>query len=157
MDRRRGPSGGLWWCVAVALFLAGAPPLSAQEACMEPESLVRLDAEWERALLERDAVRLNSLLADDFVWVHNHASAVDSKETLLRGASGPLPEGAPVTRSRTRSGVEARVLGRTGVVSGYTLVDRGPSPTTYHFMRTYVEVDGVCLLLANHTMEVPEG
>jgi hypothetical protein len=35
-------------------------------------------------------------------------------------------------------------------------VDRGPQPTTYHFMRTYVLVTGKWKLIANHTMAIPE-
>jgi hypothetical protein len=48
------------------------------------------------------------------------------------------------------------ILGNTGVVSGYTVVDRGPSPVTYHFMRTYTKVNGKYQLLANHTMAIPD-
>ncbi|RMA64790.1 hypothetical protein BXY75_1671 [Ulvibacter antarcticus] len=35
-------------------------------------------------------------------------------------------------------------------------MDRGPSPITYHFMRTYVEINERCYLIANHTMAIPE-
>jgi hypothetical protein len=60
------------------------------------------------------------------------------------------------TRSRISRDVKAIVLGKTAIVTGITVVDRGPSPVTYHFMRTYVEVKGKCLLLANHTMAIPD-
>lgn len=29
-------------------------------------------------------------------------------------------------------------------------------PTTFNYMRTYVEIDGKCYLIANHTMAIPE-
>jgi hypothetical protein len=42
------------------------------------------------------------------------------------------------------------------MVSGFTRVDRGLQPTSYHIMRTYALVDGKWKLLANHTMAIPE-
>ena len=133
-----------------------APPASAQGSCLDPTALIELDGEWERALLESDAELLGRLLADDFVWVHNHASGVDTKAALIERVSNASSSAAGATRSRVSSDVETRILGSTGVVTGFTVVDRGPGSTRYNFMRTYVEVGGRCVLLANHTMEVPE-
>jgi hypothetical protein len=138
--------------LTVVLFGAVANPISAQESCLDPAALIRLDSMWEKALLESDANFLAPLLAEDFIWVHNHASTVDTKELLLER----LSHGSGDTRSRISSDVVARILGSTGVVTGFTIVDRGPTPTRYNFMRTYVEVSGRCLLLANHTMAIPE-
>ena len=128
----------------------------AQKSCLDPENLKNLDSQWEKALLDSDAEFLESLLADDFIWVHNHASMVDSKEALLKRASNPNVRATGDTKSRVSKDVKAIVLGSTGVVIGITIVDRGPTPTTYHFMRTYTVVDGKCYLLANHTMAIPD-
>lgn len=143
----------LYGLTAVLLGLA-AWPASAQESCMNPDTLLRLDSEWERALLESDAERLRTLLAEDYIWVHNHASDVDTKASLLERASDPAIGTAGSARSRTQSDVECRVLGSTGVVTGFTVVDRPEGATRYNFMRTYAEVSGRCLLLANHTMAI---
>ena len=137
------------------LLLFAVWPASAQESCLNAEALLRVDAEWERALLESDAERLRTLLAEDFIWVHNHASAVDTRASLLERASDPAVGTAGSARSRTQSNVEYRILGSTGVVNGFTVVDRGSRSNRYNFMRTYAEVSGRCLLLANHTMEIP--
>jgi hypothetical protein len=142
--------------LAAALVAAVANPLTAQAACLDPAALIQLDAKWEKALLDSDADFLATLLAKDFVWVHNHASSVDSRESLLERTSNRAP-GAGDTRSRVQSEVVARVLGSAAIVTGFTVVDRGPTPTRYNFMRTYVEVSGRCLLLGNHTMAIPEG
>ena len=139
--------------LAAVLLLFAVWPVLAQESCLDPDALLRLDAEWERALLESDAERLRTLLAEDFIWVHNHASAVDTKASLLERASNPA---VGTARSRTQSNVEYRILGSTGVVNGFTVVDRGSRSNRYNFMRTYAEVSGRCLLLANHTMEIPD-
>ena len=142
--------------VAMVLLGLGVMSLAAQGSCLDPGALVQLDGEWERALLESDAERLAAMLADDFIWVHDHASLTDTKSSLLERASDPAVGATGATRSRVSSDVVARVLGSTGVVTGFTEVDRGPGPTTYNFMRTYVEISGTCLLLANHTMQVPK-
>lgn len=129
---------------------------SAQKKCLNQVHLKNLDASWERAQLELDHDFLNSLLADDFIWVHNHANTIDSKLTVLERVKRHLRDNNKTTKSRISSDVKVIISGATGIVTGYTIVDRGPTPTTYHFMRTYAEVNGTCLLVANHTMAIPE-
>jgi len=120
------------------------------------QQLVDLDKSWERALLNSEVEFLDQLLADEFIWVHNHASLIDGKPEVLSRAKkirGGQPDD---TRNRSSRDQQVVLLGQTAVVSGFTLVDRGPQPTTYHFMRTYVLVDGSWKLLANHTMAIPK-
>ncbi|MBM3168472.1 MAG: nuclear transport factor 2 family protein [Bacteroidetes bacterium] len=120
------------------------------------QQLVDLDKSWERALLNSEVEFLDQLLADEFIWVHNHASLIDGKPEVLSRAKkirGGQPDD---TRNRSSRDQQVVLLGQTAVVSGFTLVDRGPQPTTYHFMRTYVLVDGYWKLLANHTMAIPK-
>ncbi len=140
----------------LALLLAVFPCYLtlAQNTCLDKASLKTLDAQYEKALLESDEDFLENLLAKDFIWVHNHNSMTDTKDALVKRAKNSTATGN--TRARTQSNVQVIILGATAVVTGITVVDRGPKPTTYHFMRTYVELDGKCKLLANHTMAVPE-
>ncbi|MFM7630049.1 MAG: nuclear transport factor 2 family protein [Algoriphagus sp.] len=120
------------------------------------EQLVELDKGWERAMLNSEVEFLENLLAEEFVWVHNHASLIDGKPEVLSRAK-KIRAGQPNdTRNRSPRDHQVVLLGQTAVVSGFTVVDRGPQPTTYHFMRTYVLVDGSWKLLANHTMAIPE-
>ena len=130
--------------------------VKAQESCLQPENLKKLDTSWEKAQLESDKETLSSLLHEDFIWVHNHASAFDNKTAVLNRALKHKNSGTKNARSRTSKDVTVIVSGATGIVSGYTIVDRGPRPTKYHFMRTYVATEGKCLLIANHTMAIPE-
>jgi ketosteroid isomerase-like protein len=122
----------------------------------QKEELLRLDQGWEKSLLVSDVDFLENLLADDFVWVHNHASLIDRKEQAIARAKRIQAGQANDTRNRTSRDQQVVILGETGVVSGFTVVDRGPSPTTYHFMRTYARVNGEWKLLGNHTMAIPE-
>jgi len=139
-----------------AVLALAATPASAQQSCLDHDALIRLDAQWEQALLESNVDALATLMAEDFIWVHDHASMVDTKASVLERASDASVGASGFPRSRVSSDVEARVLGSTGVVTGFTVVDRGPTPTRYNFMRTYVEVGGRCVPLANHTMAIPE-
>lgn len=135
----------LWFCSHLTL------------AQNQKEQLLTLDLGWEKALLSSEVDFLENLLADEFVWVHNHASLVDGKEQAIARAKQIQAGQTNDTRNRTSRDQQVVILGETGVVSGFTVVDRGPSPTTYHFMRTYALVDGKWKLLANHTMAIPEG
>jgi hypothetical protein len=119
--------------------------------------LLELDKGWEKALLTSDVEFLEKLVADEFIWVHNHAGLIDGKDAVLSRAKRIKAGQADDTRNRTSNNQQVVILGMTGIVSGYTLVDRGPSPTLYHFMRTYTWVAGDWKLLGNHTMAIPEG
>lgn len=129
---------------------------SAQTTCMTEENIKLLDAKWEEANLHPDPDFFESTLGEEFVWVHNHVSMVDSKGTVVEGAKKKKAAGTSNTRSRVQRDVKVAITGNTAVVTGITVVDRGPEPTTYHFMRTYVEIDGKCLLIGNHTMAIPK-
>ncbi len=135
-------------CFSFIQFLTQAQTLE--------QKLLSLDQGWEKALLESDVTFLENLLAEDFIWIHNHAGQIDGKEAAVGRAKRIKAGQADDTRNRTSRDQQVVILGTTGVVSGYTVVDRGPSPTTYHFMRTYALVDGQWKLLGNHTMAIPE-
>jgi ketosteroid isomerase-like protein len=128
----------------------------AKESCLNPEKLKSLDASWEEAQLNSDVEFLESILAEDFIWVHNHANTIDTKTAVINRANKYKSSDTQNARSRKSMNVKVIVSGATGIVSGITIVDRGASPTTYHFMRTYVESNGKCLLIANQTMAVHE-
>ena len=120
------------------------------------ERLLELDRSWERALLNSEVAILEELLAEEFIWVHNHASLIDGKAETLSRAKRIRAGQQDDTRNRSPRDQKVVLLGQTAVVSGFTLVDRGPQPTNYHFMRTYALVEGKWKLLANHTMAIPE-
>jgi hypothetical protein len=81
---------------------------------------------------------------------------VDTKAAAIKRAETQAANGTTNTRSRVQSDVKVAITGNVAIVTGFTIVDRGPTPTRYHFMRTYMEKDGQCLLVGNHTMAVPE-
>ena len=120
------------------------------------EQLIELDKGWEKALLNSEVEFLENLLAEEFIWVHNHATQIDGKAEALSRAKKIRAGKQDDTRNRSPRDHQVVLLGQTAVVSGFTVVDRGPQPTTYHFMRTYALLAGKWKLLANHTMAIPE-
>ncbi len=132
-------------------------PAFSQAQSSAEQKLLELDLGWEKALLESDSEFLEELLADDFIWVHDHASLTDGKDAVVTRAK-QIQAGQPDnTKGRVSRDQKVVILGNTAIVSGFTVVDRPPSPMTYHFMRTYTMVDGKYILLANHTMALPDG
>lgn len=129
---------------------------NAQRTCMTEENIKALDAQWEEANLHPNPEFMETTLAPEFVWVHNHASMIDTKESTVKRSVTQKANGTSNTKSRNQSDVKVSISGNTAIVTGFTLVDRSPTPTNYHFMRTYVEKDGKCYLVGNHTMAVPE-
>ncbi|MBN3518442.1 nuclear transport factor 2 family protein [Algoriphagus lutimaris] len=129
---------------------------SAQTTCMTAESIKLLDSKWEEANLHPNPDFFETTLGEEFVWVHNHGTMVDSKWSVVERAKKQKAAGTSNTRSRSQRDVKVAISGNTAVVTGITVVDRGPQPTTYHFMRTYVEIGGKCYLIGNHTMAIPK-
>jgi len=139
------------------LFLLLFSSLAIQAQNSESQ-LIELDKGWEKALFESNVQFLDDLVSEKFVWVHNHATLIDGKEAVLnRARKIQAGQQQNDTRNRTSRDQQVVILGQTAVVSGFTVVDRGPSPTTYHFMRTYSWTEGRWKLLGNHTMAIPEG
>src|SRR5690606_10271999 len=98
----------------------------------QTQELIQLDLSWEKALLTSDVDFLEKLLAEDFLWVHNHASLIDGKAEAVARAKRIQAGQANDTRGRTSRDHQVAILGQAAVVSGITVVDRGPSPVTYH-------------------------
>ena len=132
--------------------------ISAQEGCLTFENLKDLDASWEKALLEINLDFIEKNVSENFIWIHNHASRIDSKESLLASGQKLIEDDTRNSKSRVQKDVQVLISESTAIVTGYTTVERfnGTKPTTYNFMRTYVEIDGECYLIANHTMVIPE-
>ena len=141
----------------IASGLAGVLSCMAHaESCLNEKKLAALDTLYEQALQTGNAVFLDKLLAPEFLWVHNLASAKETKAQLLSRVQQP-EEQAYARRSHNMS---LHRLDTTVVVEGLSSVDKlNPDGKTlrtsrYQFMRTYVEHKGQCMLLAVQTMKV---
>jgi hypothetical protein len=65
------------------------------------EQLLTTDLGWGKALLSSDMTFLENLLANEFIWVHNHASMIDGKEQAIASAKRLQTGQADDTRNRT--------------------------------------------------------
>ncbi len=126
------------------------------ESCLDEKNLVALDDQYEKALQTGDAIFIDKLLAPEFLWVHNLASAKETKVQLLERVKKPEEQ----AHARRSHDVSLHRLGNTVVLEGLSSVDKlNPDGKTlrtsrYQFMRTYVEQQGECKLLAVQTMKV---
>jgi ketosteroid isomerase-like protein len=139
------------------LALCCALPLQSFAApCLPVPDLIQRDQQYEEALRVGDVAFLQAWLADDFVWVHNLASQVETRAVVLARSEHP----AVVHKSRTTSDVHGHVLGDTVVLRGLNTVEQWNADgktwksNRYQFMRTYVNVGGACKLLSTQTMKV---
>lgn len=138
------------------LIAVGCLPSVANAApCLPAVALIEHDRRYEAALRGGDVAFLRAALADDYVWVHSLGSQIETKAALLDRLQRPAP-----FKSRTTSDVHAHVQGNTVVLRGLSTVEQwnadGATFRTnrYQFMRTYVNVDGQCKLLAVQTMNL---
>jgi ketosteroid isomerase-like protein len=139
--------------VCLAIFVS---PITRAETCLDNKKLTTLDAQYEDALRTGDTKFLDKLLAPEFSWVHNLASLKENKVQLLARMQKPEE---PIKERRSHD-IDFHRLGNTAVLQGLSSVDKwNPDGKTfrtsrYQFMRTYVEQQGECKLLAVQTMKV---
>ena len=143
--------------IRIAILLLSLTACAAQAGqCLQPDKLKMLDQQYEEALRVADVDFLQTLLAEDYVWVHNLAVAMESKSVLLQR----LKDQQEIAKARRSHDITVHRLGNTAVLSGLSTVDKNnPDGKTfrtsrYRFMRTYVEDKSGCRLLAVQTMKV---
>lgn len=142
------PNAG--FCLGVLQLILASMSLAD---CLEDESLKALDYRYEQALRTGDKPFLDKLLAEDFVWIHNHGVQLETRQELL----GRFGEDYKPTKAREQAEVRVRRLGDTAVIHGSTTVEEskvdGLHINTYQFLRTYVATGEGCKLLAGQTMK----
>ncbi len=150
-NRRRKPVLRRLCGTLISMMLVHAPLSWAD--CLDAKQLKALDYDYEQALRTGNKPFLDALLAEDFVWIHNHGVQVETRaELLARFGDGYKP-----TKSREQADVQVRRLEETAVIHGSTTVQEiksdGLHANTYQFLRTYVATDDGCKLLAGQTMK----
>lgn len=142
----------------ILFALIGALPLVALAApCLPAPALIERDAQYEEALRVGNVQFLQSLLADEYVWVHSLGSQIESRGSLLARMAKPV-----VFKARGTSDVHVHVQGDTSVVRGVSTTEQWNADGTtwrtnrYQFMRTYVNVGGECKLLSVQTMNLKQ-
>lgn len=141
--------------VTAFIVLCFAAITVSAKSCLPVADLIVRDSQYEEATRTGNVDFLENLLADDFVWVHNLASAVEDKAVIIARAKN-LQE---TPKARTTSDVHAHILQNTVVLRGLSSVDKWNTDGTwrtsrYQFMRTYVSTTKGCKLLSVQTMKI---
>src|SRR4051812_13743631 len=103
------------------LSLCCALPIQAFAApCLPVPDLIQRDQQFEEALRVGDVGFLQAWLAEDYVWVHNLASQIETRAVVLARSERPTV----VHKSRTTSDVHGHVLGDTVVLRGLSTVEQ---------------------------------
>jgi ketosteroid isomerase-like protein len=131
------------------------PVIASAAPCLPSDALIKLDSQYEEALRTGDVPFLQSLLADDYVWVHTLGTQVETRDILLARLAKPV-----VYKARSTGDVHVHVQGETSVLRGVSTTEQWNQDGStfrsnrYQFMRTYVNVAGQCKLLSVQTMNL---
>ncbi len=121
--------------------LSVSPPAAAQGSTKAAEqALYRIEDEFARAVVRRDAKALGRIVAPN--WVYSDESGVMGRAEGIK----VFTSGTDTVTSATNSGMRAMVYGDAAVVIGILrMKGRGPSgpfDRRYRYTDTWVKLDG---------------
>ena len=141
-------NGNVVMTVATLLVvLLSTGTAGAQDAVEEAE------AEWSRALIAADSAALDTIYADDLVYVHS-AGSVDTKQEWL----GAIVGGRIDFSAMTRRDLKVRNYGSTAVVNALYDVVINSRPMTIQYLTVYVkdeELRGRWRIVTQQTATLP--
>lgn len=134
--------------LVMAMMLAAAP-------MQDPDSsaLVKLEDDWARALVRRDTVTFQRLLAPGFVYSENDQTM--TREDVLRSvASGP-----DTVRAAANEDVRIHRFGTTALVTGWLVVRGrgagGPFDRRYRYTDVWMKRGGRWQIIGAHDYLAP--
>ena len=146
--------------IVVAASLLGISASSGSAQTPTPRSatavehnLFRLEDEWTRALVRRDAAAFGRLLAPRFVYTEN--DQVMTRAQLIDAVT----RGADTVESATNEDMKAYAYGNTAVVTGWLIVKGrgkdGAFNRRYRYTDTWVNRGGQWQVIAAHDYLAP--
>jgi hypothetical protein len=144
--------------VLLSTLVIGASPSGAQRATSRTTSatertLVRLENEWTRGLVQRDTALFQRLLAPRFVYTED--AQVMTRDEVIRGVVG-------TDRVRAAGNEDMTVYdyGTTAVVTGILIVrgtgKSGPFSRRYRYTDTWHRIDGTWRVIAAQDYLMPK-
>jgi ketosteroid isomerase-like protein len=139
--------------VLVLLFLATTPRVRAQNAAADERAIRRLEEDWTRGVVRRDAALFRRLLDPRFVYTED-AAVMNGEELTKAVVAGP----DTVTRATNE---EMRVLmhGNVGIVIGVLRLvghSKGkPFDRRYRFTDSWVKKNGAWRIVAAQDYLLP--
>ena len=130
---------------AAALLCCG---LAASAASTPGQALIDTEAKWAKAMVDKDAKALDSILAPGFT-----SQGSSGKVNTKAGALNDLTSGKLVVRAMTNHDVHVRIIGNVAVVQGMddedSTYDGKPFKGTYSWTDVYEKQGGKWLAIAS--------
>jgi hypothetical protein len=142
----------------LSVLVIGASPSGAQRAAPRATSatertLIRLENEWTRGLVQRDTALFQRLLAPRFVYTED--AQVMTRDEVIRGVVG-----ADRVRSAGNENMTVYDYGNTAVVTGILIVrgagKSGPFSRRYRYTDTWHRIDGTWRVIAAQDYLMPK-
>jgi ketosteroid isomerase-like protein len=126
---------------AAVICALAAPAFAAEPSAGLKAELLKLEADWNQAVVDRDVARLDQILGPDFVLIWTNGGRTD-RASLLAGAKARRADILPFVTED----VSVRVYGDTAVLTGkFTqtakLGDQSETGT-FWYTDVYVKKDG---------------
>jgi ketosteroid isomerase-like protein len=122
--------------------LAQAKPAAPAPSSSVEQELIKLENDWNNALVKRDVAALSRILADDYASIDPDDGSIITKAQSL----ADLKSGADVVTSAVSDEWKVRVYGDTAVVFGRETVKeeyKGKDVSgQYRFIDTWIKKDG---------------
>ena len=129
------------------------PTPTPRPATAVEQNLFRLEDEWTRALVRRDAAAFGRLLAPRFVYTEN--DEVMTRAQLIEAVT----RGADTVESAANEDMKAYAYGNTAVVTGWLIVKGrgkdGAFNRRYRYTDTWVNRAGQWQVIAAHDYLAP--
>jgi ketosteroid isomerase-like protein len=142
------------WTLLVVGLCAAGPAIARGQAADPRRQIAALEDEWIKAVVRRDAMAFNRLLAPNFVYTEDER--VYTKEQLIKEIT---------TSSDTVSGgrnedLSVRLFGpQTAVATGWLVLQGrgagGPFTARYRYTDTWVKFGGRWRVVAAHDYKKP--
>jgi hypothetical protein len=143
--------------VLLSTLVLGASPARGQQSASRASStqrtLLRLENEWTRGLVQRDTALFQRLLAPRFVYTED--AQVMTRDEVIRGVVG-----TDRVRSASNEDMMVHDYGNTAVVTGILVVRgtgrNGPFSRRYRYTDTWHRIDGSWRVIAAQDYLIPK-
>lgn len=117
------------------------------------QAILRLEQQWQEALLASDTAALDRLYAESIVYTHSNGS-VDDKAAYI----GNIKSGATKYQSLVRDDIKVQVFGNSAIVTCHWKVQtmsRGNLINTdARYLHVYVKQQGVWRMVAHQSTRI---
>ncbi|MGA2363064.1 MAG: nuclear transport factor 2 family protein [Candidatus Aminicenantales bacterium] len=138
-------------CVVVLIF--GIAILAQQKSGGAEQEIIKLEQQWGDALVKRDVVFLDRILAEDYMFTSPEGEVLTKAQMLAM-----LKSGEDVVSSAVNHDLKVRVYGDAAVVTGYSTyketVKGKDISGQYRWTDTWIKKAGRWQCVADHASKL---